>query len=258
VNEKDTRLELSGWVSIDNHSGATYENAKLKLVAGDVNVIQTRRLKSDDVLMFGAAEEAPQFEEKSFFEYHLYALQRKSTLKDNQTKQISLFPPASTKIDKIYLFDSNRHGDKVRVHLEFENSESDGLGMPLPEGKVRVFKADTDGSQEFIGEDRIDHTPRNETVRLFIGHAFDITGRRTVKDTQKVSRRSRQESVEIVLKNHKNESIDITVIERFGTDWKISEASHAHRKKDAHTAEFKAAVSANAETALTYTVLLNW
>ncbi|MBN2102988.1 DUF4139 domain-containing protein [bacterium] len=260
LNEGNSRLDLSGWVSIDNRSGATYENAKLKLVAGDVNVIRQRRLKSDERLqILGAAEgEDHQFEEKSFFEYHLYTLQRKSTLKDNQTKQISLFPPTATKTEKVYIYDGSRYGEKVRVHLEFKNSKADGLGIPLPKGVVRVYQADTDGALEFIGEDRIDHTPEDETVRLFIGNAFDIIGERIVKESRKISQRSRQESVEIVIKNHKKESVSITVVERFGTDWQITGASKKHQKKDAETAEFDVPVSAGGETMLTYTVLLNW
>jgi len=260
VNEEDTRLDLSGWVSIDNHSGATYEDAQLKLVAGDVNIIHTRTLKSGERMRrLAVAEDAvPQFEEKSFFEYHLYTLQRTSTLKNNQTKQISLFPDARAKTEKKYLYNGSHYGEKIRVYLEFENSKSDGLGIPLPKGTVRVYKSDTDGALEFIGEDRIDHTSRDETVRLFIGNAFDITGERTVMESRNITQRSRQESVKILLKNHKNGSVKITVTESFSLDWKITEASLSYRKKDAKTAEFDVQVPANGEATMTYTVLLNW
>lgn len=262
VDHEDKKLDLSGWVSIDNRSGATYKNARLKLVAGDVNIVPEKRrmerTSMDNINLMIAAEAEPQFEEKSFFEYHLYTLQRRSTLKDNQTKQISLFPSTATATEKIYQFDGSRYKDKVRVSLEFKNSKDRGLGIPLPEGKVRVYKADTDASLEFIGEDRIDHTPADEMVRLFIGNAFDITGERMVMDSRNIGKRSRQESVEIVLKNHKKETVKITIVERFGSAWQVTQSSHKLRKKDAYTAEFDVDVPANGEKNFSYTVILNW
>ncbi|MBD3287808.1 DUF4139 domain-containing protein, partial [candidate division KSB1 bacterium] len=180
--KEDTELELNSWVSIENQSGTDYENAKLKVVAGDVNLAQRPqrdRVRKGAVMMAESAQ-APQFEEKAFFEYHLYTLQRRTTIKNNQIKQISLFPTATTKIDKIYLYNGARYGEDVRVNLEFKNSKETGLGIPLPMGKVRVYKEDeADEALEFVGEDFIDHTPKDEKVRLYVGNAFDIKGERT-------------------------------------------------------------------------------
>jgi hypothetical protein len=257
----DKSLDLSGWVSIENQSGITYPNAKLKLVAGDVNVIRPKRL-----MRSGMAEEsdamalaaAPQFEEKSFFEYHMYTLTRSSTLRNNQTKQISLFPPAVAKTEKLYVYDGSQDAVKINVRLECKNSKADGLGLPLPKGKVRVYKKDSDGSLEFIGEDEIDHTPADEKIRLSLGNAFDISGERVQKETKKTGNRSRQDLFEIRLRNHKKDAVQITVVEHFWGDWKIEPATHPFVKKDAGTAEFKVPVTADGESVLTFTVNTKW
>jgi len=255
----DKQIGLSGWVSIENRSGSTYKNAKLKLVAGDVNVVQEgpiRAFAEDRVLAKAAS--VPQFEEKSFFEYHLYTLSRKATVKDNQTKQISLFPLTQTPVQKLFLYDGASNGEKVRVQLEFKNSKKDGLGMPLPKGKIRVYKEDTDGSLEFVGEDMIDHTPLDEKVRIYLGNAFDLVGERVQKSTSQLSNRSREEEYEITLRNHKKEAVEIVVSERFWGNWKLLKNSSSFTKKDARTAEFKIPVPANGEAVLAYTVLLSW
>lgn len=259
INEDDTKLDLSGWVSVENNSGASYPHAKLKVVAGDVNMIQPEkriRKESRDLMTLAAAE--PQFEEKTFFEYHLYTLQRPTTLKDNQIKQISLFSPAKTKTDKLFIYEGNRLPDKVQVYLEFQNKKSVGLGIPLPKGVVRVYKSDSDGALEFIGEDRIDHTPVDENVRLFVGNAFDLTGERRVMDSRRLSDRSRQDSVEIILKNHKKEQVTIQAVENFGSYWQILNATQKYTKKDADTAEFEVVIPPNGEVNITYQVILSW
>jgi hypothetical protein len=260
VNAKDTKLDLSGWVSIDNQSSATYPDAKLKLVAGDVNVVEERRIQKMTAQydVYGTAEAAPQFEEKSFFEYHLYTLQRRATLKDNQTKQISLFPSANTDIKKIYFYDGQRYQDKVRVNVEFKNSKQTGLGMPLPKGKIRVYKEDTDGALEFIGEDEIDHTPKDEEVRIFLGNAFDLVGERTVKESRKISNRSREETIEVTLRNHKEEDVIIRVAEHYWGDWRILEKTHDPVKQDADKAEFDVKVPAGGEAVMRVKVFLTY
>ncbi len=257
VNTDDTALNMSGWVSVENNSGAIYENAKLKLVAGDVNIEQPEsrrnydRMAKADVL-YAAAE--PQFEEKSFFEYHLYTLQRPATIKDRQIKQLSLFPPAGADVKKIYTFNGNRQ-NKVNVTLEMKNSKDNGLGMPLPKGKIRVYKTDVDGSQEFIGEDTIDHTPKDETVRIYLGDAFDIVGERIVVDTKKIGRESRQQTVRIKLRNHKDEAVTVYVVENLWGDWEFIGDTPKISKKEAHKVEFEIKVPANGETQFEYTVL---
>lgn len=259
--KNDTDLELSGWVSIDNRSGATYEDAKLKLVAGDVNRVQERALrpmaKKIDMGL-AASLAAPQFEEKEFFEYHLYTLQRSATVKDNQIKQISLFPSAETKVKKIFTYDSN-YPDKVRVNLEFKNSKEAGLGMPLPEGKIRVYKEDeADKSLEFIGEDKIKHTPKDEKVRIYLGNAFDIVGERIQTDQRQLGNRSREQSYEIKLRNHKKEAVQVVVVEHAWGDWEIRQSSRKYNKKDASTIEFTVDVPKDGEAVVTYTIVTRW
>ena len=260
TDSKDKNLDLSGWVSVNNRSGATYEQAKIKLVAGDVNVVQpqAKRMERTMDLMAVTSESGEQFEEKSFFEYHLYTLQRKATLKNNQIKQISLFPPASTAVQKIFIYDGARYQNKVRVHLEFKNSKNKGLGLPLPKGKIRVYKQDDDGALEFIGEDQIDHTPKDETIQIYLGNAFDLVGERIQKHVQKLSKRSREEKYEITLKNHKNEDVDIVVREHFWGDWTIQQKTHQFDKTDARTAEFSVHVPSDEEVVVSYSVILSW
>jgi len=249
VNKDDTVLELSGWVSLDNKSGATYENAKLKLVAGDVHRAQDvrpfRRGRAQIEMMVSGA---PQFAEKAFFEYHIYTLQRPATVANNQIKQISLFSPAETKVNKTYSYDGARDRKKIRVNLEFENKKASGLGMPLPKGKVRVYKRDDDKSLIFIGEDFIDHTPKDEKVRVYVGNAFDIVGERTQKDRKSVGKTSWQESWQIKLRNHKDKL-------RFG--WEILQNTHAYKKKDAATIEFSIEIPRDAEVVVEYVVRYN-
>ena len=258
VSADDKVLNLAGWVSIDNRSGATYENAKLKLIAGDVHTVQERRKKGRWDAEYGAARAlasaAPSFEEKAFFEYHLYTLTRPATVRDNETKQLSLFAPADVTAKKVFTYDGARDAKKVRVNVEFKNSEEAGLGIPLPKGKIRVMKADDDGSLEFVGEDLIDHTPKDEKVRVYLGNAFDIVGERTVKDHRKVTKYITEEDIEVSLRNRKEEPVTITVIEHIWGDWKILRSSHEYRQKDANTAEFDISVPADEEVVLTFTV----
>jgi hypothetical protein len=260
ASSDDKSLDLSGWVSIENQSGIGYPNAKLKLVAGDVNIIQPPqepmyRLQKLDV---ASASSVSQFDEKAFFEYHLYTLQRKADLLNNQTKQISLFPPAMTKVEKVFIYDGARNDKKINVRLEFKNGKTEGLGMPLPKGKVRVYKKDTDGSLEFIGEDQIDHTPVDEKIRLSLGNAFDLTGERVQKDIRKTGDQSQEITVEITLRNHKKDDVKITAVEHLWGDWKIKESNFPFVKKDANTAEFAVPVPAQKDTVLTYTAKTKW
>ncbi len=255
TNKNDTVLELGGWVSIDNKSGATYDNAKLKLVAGDVH--RARRIPQPYLrkeMVMQTAGVPDQFVEKAFFEYHLYTLQRNATVADNQIKQISLFAPTEVKVVKKYSFDGARESNKVRVNLEFKNEKKSGLGMPLPNGKVRVYKEDDDESLIFIGEDFIDHTPKNETVRVYVGNAFDIVGERIQKDRRSIGKNSWEETLEIKLRNHKDESVSVTVIEHLNLNWEILQNSHEFAKKDAQTIEFEINIPKDGEVVLEYRV----
>lgn len=254
--EKSDKLDLSSWVSVENRSGATYENARLKLMAGDVRILP-KGVPTDGrgVTWEAMAQKAPpSFEEKPFFEYHLYTLSRPATLKDRQTKQISLFDPTSVAAKREYVYDTRKDPEKVQVNLVFKNEKEAGLGLPLPAGKVRVYQKDDDGSLEFVGEDQIEHTPKDEEVRLVVGSAFDLAAEHTMTETKRLADRIREESYQINLRNHKKESVQITVVEHIWGDWEILESSHAYEKKDAYTVEFKIPVEADKETVITYRV----
>jgi len=255
VDKNDQNLEISGWVSIDNKSGATYTDAKIKLIAGEVHRVEEKRV-FPALADVSAARREVAFEERPFFEYHLYTLKRLSTLKDKEIKQITLFPTRKVNVSKIFVYDGARDSRRVKVNLEFINSKEQGLGMPLPKGKLRVYKEDVDKSLEFVGEDLIDHTPKDEKVRVYLGDAFDVVGERKRTDYKKISEDVWEESYQIKIRNHKEEKIQVTVVEHlhFYTDWKITETNFDYIKKDAQTVEFKLPIEKDGETVLNYTV----
>jgi hypothetical protein len=217
----------------------------------------------------GAAAEAPQFKEEAFFEYHIYTLQRPSTIKDNQTKQISLVTADSIPVKKELIYYGanyyyyNRYGEamtnqKVGVFIEMENKKEQNLGIPLPKGTVRVYKNDAEGSLQFIGEDAIDHTPKDEKVRVKLGDAFDVVGSRKQTDWKKVAYDTYEESFEISLHNHKKEDVVVKVVEPIPGEWKMLSSSHEYKKTEAFTAEFLIPVPRDKETKLTYTVRMRF
>ena len=272
VDKNDKKIDLNGWVTIDNKSGASYENAGLKLIAGDVHRVTERpKYTRTDMLMEAKSGiAAPQFKEKSFFEYHLYTLQRKTTLKDNQTKQISLFTANNVPAKKIFTYDGAIYrswwrssgkepcNKKIAVSLKFKNEKKCGLGIPLPKGKVRVYKKDSDGSLEFIGEDKIDHTPKDEEIKLFLGNAFDVVGERKCTEHRKISANLYQNSYEITIRNHKKEKVTVYIIEHLYADWQILSESNAHTKKDAFTIEYSVKVPKDGKATVTYTAQYKW
>ncbi|MCQ1535037.1 DUF4139 domain-containing protein [Methanosarcina sp. KYL-1] len=248
TNADDTKADIQGWVSVDNTAGTTFEDAKLKLVAGEVHRVYVPQTQFAYEVMpteepaYGAARNS--FAEESLFEYHLYTLERPATLKNNQVKQISLLSADSVPVEKELIFDGAR-SDKVQVVLNLENSKEKGLGMPLPAGVVRVYKADSDGQLQFLGEDSIDHTPKDEEVEVAVGNAFDVTGTRTQTNYKRVSDDVWRESYEIELKNHKTGPQAVTVVEHFYGDWEITSSSDKYEKTDAFTAEWKVTVPAD-------------
>lgn len=257
VENNDTQVDLTGWVTLDNQSGATYKNAKLKLIAGDVNRVQPPArpaMKMEYDMAFAAPHSAPQFEEKSFFEYHMYTLQRPSTIRNAQTKQVSLLSASDVAAKKVYVYDSQRDATKVDVKMEFKNAKENNMGMPLPKGLVRAFKADSDGSLEFVGEDQIDHTPKDEILRVLLGKAFDIVCERNQMEHKQISRIVVEDSYEIKIRNHKEEAVTVTVSEPAYGDWKVIKSSHEPRRKNATTLEFDIPVHADEEAILTYTL----
>jgi hypothetical protein len=258
-------IDFSGWVTIDNKSGAGYNDATIKLIAGDVHRIEHPRAMEYEALggMRMAKAAAPAFEEKAFMEYHLYTLGRTSTVNNNQVKQIEFIEPAlGVAIKKLYIYDHQAKADKVQIKLEFENTKENHLGIALPKGKVRVFKKDpADGSLEFVGEDLIDHTPRKEKLSLYIGDAFDIVPKYTLVDSKVDSgRRWRQETSKIELRNRKDSAVTVFVDEKFpaGVNWKIDEATHKYEKRDARTARFTVDIPADTNTVIKYTATQTW
>lgn len=253
LNKDDSKLNLKAWVSIENQSGATYPNATLKLIAGDVNRVQEQMPvypMGRGKMMMQEAAAAPQFEEQSLFEYHAYALQRPTTLANNETKQISLFEAENVSVVKKF---QHKGGKKVNVVVEFDNKSSNQLGMPLPKGKVRVNKEDR-GAVEFIGEDQIDHTPKDEKVSLKIGDAFDIVAEEVQTDYKQISQRSSETMWKITFKNRKDEAVTIEAERYFGYNWQVVNASHNFEKKNATTAVFRVPVPKGKEVDLIFTV----
>jgi hypothetical protein len=272
LNDKDDKADLSGWVTIDNKSGAAYKDAKLKLVAGDVNRVKDEyEYKEKTIRYAGAAAkpEAPQFKEEEFFEYHIYTLQRPSTIKENQTKQISLVTAGNIPVRKELLFQGAKYyyysqysepmtNQKVGVFVEVQNKNENNLGMPLPKGIVRVYKYDSAGSLQFVGEDRIDHTPKDEKIRIKLGEAFDVVGARKQTDWKKIAYDTYEAAFEISLRNHKMEDVTVKVIEPIPGDWSILNSSHEYTKTGAFTAEFAVPVPKDKEVKLTYRVRMRY
>ena len=257
MNPANTRGDVDAWVTIDNTSGTAYNEAKLKLIAGEVHRAPTPRPPMPMYMDARAAvsmEKAAGFEEQAFFEYHLYTLQRPATVLNNQTKQISLFPSTETPLRKIYEYDWQKKADRVGVSVEFENREAAGLGMALPAGRVRVYQEGPDNSQEFLGEDNVEHTPKNEKVRVQIGNAFDIVAERVQIDFRQLSSRVTETDYQVKLRNHKTEAVDVVVVDYFYGDWDITKKSHDFKKTSSRKAEFTIHVEPDQEAVLTYTV----
>jgi hypothetical protein len=277
-------LDLSAWVSIINQSGATYQDAKLKLIAGDVNRVQPEmdaRMRREAMMK---AVEAPAaaggFAQKDFFEFHLYTLGRPTTLPNNSTKQIELFDQArQIPAKKVLLYygavqpyfypspytDRNvgvETNKKVDVYLEFKNDKQFGLGVPLPAGRLRVSQLDkADGSLEFIGEDTIDHTPKDEQVRVKLGSAFDVVGeRRQVSFSVDTAAKWMEEEIEVKLRNHKSQPVEVVVKENLyrWSNWKILTQTHKYDKEDARTISFPVKVAKDGETVVRYRVRYTW
>lgn len=271
LNDAETRGDLTGWVTLTNQSGASWTNAELKLVAGDVRRVSEREERRPRPTVMEAARAArdEQFREEAFFEYHLYTLQRPTTLRHNEQKQVTLLEADAFGLDKRLVFRGapylfrGRHGEaaqrqQVGVYLEFRNSEDNGLGMPLPGGIVRVYKEDASGAQQFVGEDRVDHTPRDETVRIKVGEAFDVVAERKQTDYEVLGSCSSESAWEIQIRNHKEEDVAVDVVEPASGDWEIVSASHPHEKLDQQTFAFRVDVPSRGQTTVTYRVRVRW
>ncbi len=266
----DQSLDLAGWVTMNNQSGATYTNAKLKLVAGDVNVVQPVLGDVAMVMDFSARPAAapPMPKEEAFAEYHLYTMPRRTTIKQNQSKQLALLNGSGVKCAKKYEYRGQVNyysqqipptgEEHVGVFLEFENEEANGLGIPLPAGVMRIYQEDSEGMLQFAGEDNIKHTPKDETVTLRMGDAFDVIGERVQTDFQVLGYHTSEAAFDVTVRNHKESDIVVDIVEPMPSDWEILSKSHDFTKKDAHTAVFSVPVAKDGEVTVSYRVRVKY
>ncbi len=283
-NSSVNAVDLVGWVTMQNHTGKTFEDARIKLLAGDVSKLQpptpaSRAYAAEAKAMNDAMQ--PVVREKSFDEFHLYTLERSTTLHDQETKQVEFVRAADIRAQRLYIYDGANLGPyaysseqvindpgygiqsnpKVWVMQEFKNSETNHLGIPLPKGRLRFYRRDTDGHLEFIGENSIDHTPKDETVRVYTGNAFDVVGERK-RTSFRVENHQHwmDETFEVRVRNHKKQPAQVRVVEHLYrcSNWNIQENSTDFRKTDAQTVEFPVTIAANGEQVVTYTVHYSW
>jgi hypothetical protein len=272
VARDDKAADLDGWVTLANNSGTAFHNARLQLVAGDLNRLpaNTRADVMELRAMNKAVAAAPQFQQESFSEYHLYTLGRKTSVEDKETKQISLLQGSAVPTEKIFVVNGQNfyyHNqqnpgqplkDPVMVYYKFKNEEKAGLGVPLPAGNVRVYQKDSKGGILFIGEDRIDHTPKDESVTVHIGNAFDVIAERKQTDYKRVDTHTWEMEFEITLRNHKDSPITVEVNEPIGGDWKMLTSTYEHTKTAAFAAQFRVPVAKNGTSILKYRIQAHW
>jgi hypothetical protein len=279
--EQGDAVTLTGWVSISNNTGTTFEDAAIKLIAGDVNKVQdapATRGRVQAMAMEADFAAAPKVEAKKFDEFHMYALPLTTTLRDRETKQLEFVRSENVATQKRYIYNgtggmryyggistNQNYGQNsqpdVAIYREFENSEANGLGVALPAGKMRFYRMDSDGQLEFTGENTIDHTPKNETIRLYLGNAFDLVGERTRTNFYKhPSRDLIRESFQVEIRNRSEESVTVQIVEPLyrGSNWTIPEHSADYEKTDAQTIEFSLTVAPDAAETVSYTVEYTW
>ena len=282
LDKSDTKLDLTGWVTLTNNSGTSFRDAGLKLVAGDVNLVrdQFNHGMAKSAGMVAMDNAAPQFKQTDLFEYKLYTLQRRTDLNTNETKQIELVNGRNVSAKKSFVYDgladqwrywfndySSRNQStfgqqsnaKVGVYVMFKNDEKSGLGIPLPKGKIRVYKQDEDGKEQFIGEDEIDHTPKDEELRLYLGNAFDIVGERAQSDFKQLPK-GVEETVRIKVRNHKSEPVEVQIYEHpwRSSQWEIIQNSSEFVKIDQSTIKFPVTIGKDEEKTVTYTIRYSW
>lgn len=281
LGEDDSSLDLDGWVTLNNSSGATYGDAQLKLVAGDLQRLPQQRFAADEAeMMAEPSQSGAAVEQREFFEYHLYEIGRPVTVTNNESKQIEFVGADGVPSEKFFVYDGLQcrggsyycsfygypqtdpsygvaSNPKVMTMLEFDTEQ---VEADLPRGRVRLYQEDVDGSALLIGEDRIDHTPEGERLRLYVGDAFDLIGERVQTDFRRPTSTSVEETYEITLSNHKDEAVEVRVVEHLfrWSEWEIRGASHGHDKLDAHNIEFRVQVPADGERVVRYTVHYSW
>ena len=266
VHSDQKAADLNGWVTVVNQSGTSFRNALLQLVAGELNRVAPPERMETRAMAMAAPRGAAQFQQEAISEYHLYTLGRHTDIRENETKQISLLAAAGAAVDKVFEVDGQSYyyesaetpgqatKEPVRVLIKFKNSEGNSLGVPLPAGTIRVYQGDSKGRVQFIGEDRIDHTPKDETVSLHIGNAFDVVAERKQTDFQRLGPHLQEMEYEVSIRNHKPDPITVFENEPIGNDWTILSSSFKYEKTAAFAARFTVPVAADGEAQLKYRV----
>jgi hypothetical protein len=272
VARDDKLADIDGWVTVVNGSGTSFKSAKLQLVAGDLNRVRQAigRMQEMDAMRKDLAAAAPAMSQEAFSDYHLYSLARKTTVNNNETKQVSMLGATAFPVQKRYVVEGQafyyhnaQHPgapikDVVQVFYQFKNEEKAGLGMPMPSGTIRVYQSDSKGGVQFVGEDRIDHTPKDEAINLKIGNAFDVVCERKQTDFQKIAGSTYEVEYEVTLRNHKTSAVSVEVNEPVGGTWRMLQASHKWNKTSAWAAQFAVPVSADGVAVLKYRVRVTY
>ncbi|MGD1210593.1 MAG: DUF4139 domain-containing protein [Candidatus Acidiferrales bacterium] len=272
VGRDEKTADLDGWVTLVNNSGAAYDNAKLQLVAGEVHRTQQQFVAEREALVksMAAPAAAPQFQQEGFSEYHLYTLQRGTSIQNNESKQISLLNGTNIPVEKYLAVEGQQYyyrnpqgignavPQPVKVFYRFKNDEKSGLGMPLPAGTVRVYQADSKGGVQFAGEDTISHTPKDETLRIYVGNAFDVVCERKQMDYKKLASNLYEMEYQITLRNHKDGPVTVEVREPVGGDWEVVDSNYKWTKLDATTIGFEIPVDKDGASTLDYRVRVKW
>lgn len=272
VARDDKNADLDGWVTVANNSGTAFHNAHLQLVAGELNRVATEgRVRAMDMIAAApTAKAAQQFQQEAFSEYHLYTLGRKTSVEDKETKQISLLQGSGVPVEKVFVVNGQSYyyrnqqapgaplKDPVLVYYKFKNEEKNGLGIPLPAGNVRVYQKDSKGGILFAGEDRIDHTPKDEQVSIHIGNAFDVVAEHKQTDFKHVDTHTWEFEYEVTLRNHKDVPIVVQVNEPIGGDWEMLSSTYKYTKTAAFAAQFNVPVAKDGTSVLKYRVRARW
>jgi len=272
VARDDKNADLDGWVTVVNNSGTAFHNARLQLVAGELNRVanDTGRSRMEMNAPMPMAKAAQQFQQEAFSEYHLYSLGRKTSVEDKETKQISLLEGSGVPVKKIFVVNGQNYyyrnqqtpgaplKDPVMVYYKFRNEEKDGLGIPLPAGNVRVYQKDSKGGILFAGEDRIDHTPKDEDVNIHIGNAFDVVAEHKQTDYKRIDTHTWEMEFEITLRNHKDAPVTVQVNEPIGGDWEMLSSTYKYTKTAAFAAQFMVPVAKDGTSVLKYRIRARW
>jgi hypothetical protein len=271
VARDDKAADLDGWVTLVNNSGTAFHNARLQLVAGDLNRVQDVRMRAEmarDMVAKSAA--APQFQQENFSEYHLYTLGRRTSVEDKETKQISLLQGSGVPVAKVFVVNGQNYyyhnrqtpgaplKDNVMVYYKFKNEEKSGLGIPIPAGNVRVYQKDSKGGILFVGEDRIDHTPKDESISVHIGNAFDVVADHKQTDYKSLGSNLWEMEFEVSIRNHKDSPITVQVNEPIGGDWEMLNSTFKYTKTAAFAAQFNVPVDKDGTAVLRYRVRAKW